>query len=122
LDGRFLQYPHGISLFSFALNTCAFNSFIITINDSMPIYLTHIERKHSETRQFPSNFKPTVCCWPALRRGRLEGYAAIASQMRLQVPISSHFINLLINSDYHPDGASATTLYDQAVGASAPCS
>jgi hypothetical protein len=95
LDGRFLQYPHGISLFSFALNTCAFNSFIITINDSMPIYLTHIERKHSETRQFPSNFKPAVCCWPALRRGRLEGYAAIASQMRLQVPISSHFINLL---------------------------
>jgi hypothetical protein len=40
LDGRLLQYPYGISLFPLALNTRAFNSFIITINGPRPIYLT----------------------------------------------------------------------------------
>jgi hypothetical protein len=38
LDGRLLRYPYGISLFSLALNTWTFNSFIITINDPRPIY------------------------------------------------------------------------------------
>jgi hypothetical protein len=44
LDGRLLQYPYGISLFPLALNTWAFNSFIITINGPRPIYLTNISR------------------------------------------------------------------------------
>jgi hypothetical protein len=38
LDGRLLQYPYNISLFPLALNTWAFNSFIITINGPRPIY------------------------------------------------------------------------------------
>jgi hypothetical protein len=52
LDGRLLQYPYDISLFHLALNTWAFNSFIITLNGPRPIYLT-IPTK---------NFKPHWKC------------------------------------------------------------
>jgi hypothetical protein len=52
LDGRLLQYPYDISLFPLALNTWAFNSFIITINGPRLIYLT-IPTK---------NFKPHWKC------------------------------------------------------------
>jgi hypothetical protein len=42
LDGGLLQYPYDISLFSLALNTWTFNSFIITINSPCPIILTDL--------------------------------------------------------------------------------
>jgi hypothetical protein len=49
LDGRLLQYPYGISLFPLALNTWAFNSFIITINGPRPIYLTVVTSRISRS-------------------------------------------------------------------------
>jgi hypothetical protein len=43
LDGGLLQYPYDISLFSLALNTWTFNSFIITINSPLPNYSNRFE-------------------------------------------------------------------------------
>jgi hypothetical protein len=55
LDGRLLQYPYGISLFSLALNTWAFNSFIITINDPRPIYSNNPHREFQATLEMLSS-------------------------------------------------------------------
>jgi hypothetical protein len=53
-DGRLLQYPYGISLFPLALNTWAFNSFIITINGPRPIYFNNPHQKFHATLEMLS--------------------------------------------------------------------